>query len=560
MIQCSALSIIDDIAIGPLHFYTRPARRYDLTPCTDPQAELARMESARQMAIQQQEVFYEKALAEAGADIAVVFQVHALMLDDHEFVDAARKNITEHQMRAEYAVRCAAYAMVDRFAEVDDEYLRARIDDILDMARCVIYLLQGDDLEDRCAEPSIIIAEDLSPSETVRLDKSKLLGFVTKQGSIISHTAILARSMSLPALVGCREISPDWEGRTAILDGLEGQLILDPDEETLALYRKMQKEVAHRKKLLRLLKGKPNTTEDGRTVTVAVSISQMKDLELVKETDAQGIGHFRTEYLFMNEDGAPDENTQCGCYKQMLRASAPHPVYISLCDMSSDKKVKYLHFRRENNPALGVRGVRWLLQNKALCKTQLRAALRAATAGPLNLMVPMVTRTEEMLQMRALLEECRRELETEGTACGAVALGPIVETPSAIFLADELAEVSDFFSIGSNDLTQYICVADRTNPDLLPFVDLHAPAVLRAIQYTVDAAKRHNIPVGISGEMGADLTLTETFLRMGVDSFTVTPYALLPLRQIIRETDLSQPAGQIPVYRPADAMYHTSRK
>lgn len=548
MNQCKGASVVAGVAIGPLYFYQRPERCYDMTPCEDAAAELERMEQARQQSIAQQKVLYEKALAEAGPDIAAVFDVHALMLEDDEFVETVKENIVSHHMRAEYAVRCAAYAMVDRFAEVDDEYMRARVDDIMDMARGVIYLLQGGVEEAVWDEPAIVVAEEFTPSEAVQLDKKYVLGFVTHLGSTISHTSILARSMELPALVKCKDVQPEWAGHLAILDGLEGRLIVDPDVDTLVKYRRIQEEVIHRKKLLRRLKGKPNETMDGHIVKVMANVNKLEDVQAAKDNDAEGVGKFRTDFLFVGQNSDPDEETQFNCYKELVQAMKPQPVLLATVDWASAEPARYLNITKEEVTEISSRGIRRSLMDPAKFRVQLRAMLRAAAIGDVRIMLPMVTNVKEVQYTKDLIQECRQELAREGIPAGTMQLGIVIETPAAVWIADELAKEADFFTIGTNDLMQYTCVVDRNTMEDIPFADPYHPALMHAIYETIKAGHRHGIPVGICGELGADTALTEHFLRMGVDGFSVNPAMILPLRNAIRDLDLREPASPVPVW------------
>lgn len=546
MCKCQGTSVMAGVAIGPLHFYQRPARRYVIPPCADPEAELERMEAARKQAIEQQSVLYEKALEEAGAEIAAVFEVHALMLEDREFVEAIRENILTHHMHAEYAVRCAAHTMVDRFADVEDEYIRARVDDIMDMARGVIYLLQGGVEETAWGEPAIVVADELSPSETVRMDKKKVLGFVTRLGSAISHTSILARSMELPALVAVTDTNPEWEGHIAILDGLHGELIVDPDVDTLIKYRQIQQEIAHRKKLLHRLKGCPNETLDGHRVEVWASVGKREDLESAKENDAGGIGQVQSDYLYVGQSVAPDEETQFKFYKELVQAMPHGPVQISTVDWGATNPLQDLQSPCQKETNLFYRGIRRSLTNAEEFCVQIRAMLRAAALGDVRLILPVVTNVQEVQRAKELVETCRQEMIANGVTVGTLQIGILIETPAAVWIADELAEEADFFLIGTNDLTQYICILDRSDMQDIPYADLYHPAVMRAIYETIKAGHRHGIPVGIAGALCEDTTMAEHFLRMGVDSFTVPSTTVLPLRNCICHLDLREPASEMP--------------
>ena len=549
MLKFKGSSVMAGVAIGPLHFYQRPARRYDVTPCEDPQAELARMEKARREEIAHQSVLYEKALAEAGVEIAAVFDVHALMLDDNEFVQSVQENIVQHHMRAEYAVRCAAYAMVDRFAEVDDEYMRARIDDIKDMARGVIYLLQGGAEVPEWEEPSIIIAEELSPSEAVQLDKSRVVGIVTHLGSTISHAAILARSMDMPSLVRAEEVDSSMEGEIAILDGMTGTLIVDPDVDTLIRYRGIQQEFVHRRKLLRRLKGRPNKTIDGHKVELLTSVSKAEDLELGRENDSGGIGHFRSDFLFVGQAEAPDEDAQYKVYKYLVEAMRPGPVRIATVDWASEVPSRYLQMNQDEAAPMYQRGIRRSLMTVDRFKVQLRAILRAAVGGDVRVMLPMVTHEAEVIRAKEILEECKAELTEEAKPFGPLKLGIEIETPAAVWISDELAQLVDFMVIGSNDLIQYTCVIDRDDIDVVPYADLYHPALMRSIEAVVKAGHRHGIPVGMCGEMGSDMAMTEHLLRIGIDSFTVPPTMVLSMRNHINHLDLREEPSPLPVWK-----------
>ena len=549
MNTCKGSSVVAGVAIGPIHFYQRPARRYDMTPSEDTATELARMEQARRQEIENQSILYQKALAEAGAEIAAVFDVHALMLDDGEFVESVRKNIIDHHMRAEYAVRCAAYTMMDRFADVDDEYLRARVDDILDMARGLIYLLQGSEEVTSWSTPAIVVAEDLLPSEAVRLDKTRVLGLVTYRGSTISHASILARSMCLPALVRADELDDSYEGHMAILDGMSGELIVDPDVDTLVKYRQIQQEFAHRRKLLHRLKGKPNETMDGHRVQVLANVSSKEDLELARDNDAGGIGYFHSDFLFMGKATPPNEEEQYQMYKLLAQSSSPKPVVICTADWGNEEATFILNLSPEEVVVKGQRGIRRSLMDVPRFKEQLRAILRAASQGNVYLLLPMITGVGEVQMAKEILQECYQELLQEGKPVGKLKLGLQIETPAAVWMANELAQLVDFFVVGSNDLFECTCRMARESIDVVPCADLYHPAVLRAIAEVVRAGHRHGIPVGICGELGGDTALTEHFLRIGVDSFSVVPTMILPLRNCIRHLDLREEASPLPVWK-----------
>ena len=495
-------SILNGIAIGKLKIYKKKDTVISAAEVADTAAEEARFEDARAKAIDQQTALYEKALAEAGEDIAEVFNIHAMMLDDDDFVDAIKEIINGQRKCAEYAVKTAGDNQAAVFAAMDDPYLQARSADVIDIAQAMLDILQGvDNASLQGTEPSILVAEDLAPSETVRMDKSLLLGFITREGSSNSHTAILARSMNIPALIQCKDIQDDWDGKMAVVDGYNACVYVDPTPDLLKSLKKRQQEDQKKQALLQELKGKPNTTLDGKTINVFANIGGMGDVGAVQQNDAGGVGLFRTEFVYLNCKDFPTEDYQFEAYKQVVESLAPRKVVVRTCDIGADKTVDYMKLDHEDNPALGYRAIR-------ICLT-------------------------------------RKELRAEGKKFDEkMEVGTMIETPAAVLIADELAEECDFFSIGTNDLTQYTCALDRQNAKLEPFFNPHHPAVLRAIKMTIDAGHRHGIWVGICGELGADTALTETFLRMGVDELSMNAKSVLPVRKIIRSIDLSKPSDK----------------
>ena len=529
-------SILNGIAIGKLKIYKKKDTVISTAQVADTAAEEARFEEARAKAIDQQTALYEKALAEAGEDIAEVFNIHAMMLDDDDFVDAIKEIINGQHMCAEYAVKKAGDNQAAVFAAMDDPYLQARSADVIDIAQAMLDILQGvDNATLQGTEPSILVAEDLAPSETVRMDKSLLLGFITREGSSNSHTAILARSMNIPALIQCKEIQEDWDGKMAVVDGYNACVYVDPTPDLLESLKKRQQEDQKKLALLAELKGKPNTTLDGKTVQVFANIGGMSDVGAVQQNDAGGVGLFRTEFVYLNCTDYPTEEYQFEAYKQVLESLAPKKVVVRTCDIGADKTVDYMKLDHEANPALGYRAIRICLTRRDFFKTQLRALLRASAYGNMSIMFPMITSLRELQDAKAVLEECRAELTAEGVKMGQnIEVGTMIETPAAVLVADDLAQECDFFSIGTNDLTQYTLACDRQNPSLERFADPHSPAVLRMIQMTIEAAHRHGIWCGICGELGADLSLTDTFLRLGIDELSVSPTSVLPLRNVIR--------------------------
>ena len=537
-------SVLNGISIGKIKVYKAPKLEIDDSLIDDVEDELARFDNARERAIEQQNALYEKAVIDAGEDSAEVFSVHAMMLEDDDLIDATNEIIKTQKHTAEYAVKIAFDNQAKVFAEMDDPYMKERAADIYDIAHAVLgYLfgISGDILQG--TEPCILVANDLTPSETVRLNKSLLLGIITREGSLNSHTAILARSMGIPALVQCKDVNEDWEGKPAIIDGYNSCAYIEPTGDLEKTLRKRKEKDAKQRALLQELKGKRNTTIDGKTIQVYANIGGPSDIGLVQQNDAGGVGLFRSEFVYLNARDYPSEEEQFNAYRLAIETLAPKQVIIRTCDIGADKQVEYMGMEKEENPALGLRAIRICLTRKAFFKTQLRALLRASAYGNLGIMFPMIISMRELRECKELLAECAEELKKQGVKIGKYAVGIMIETPAAVLIADELAEECDFFSIGTNDLTQYTLAIDRQNAALDPFLAKHHPAVLRQIKMTIDAGHRHGTWVGICGELGADLALTETFLRMGVDELSVNPVSVLPLRKTIRGIDLRKEPG-----------------
>lgn len=537
-------SVLNGISIGKIKVYKAPKLEIDDSLIDDVEDELARFDNARERAIEQQNALYEKAVIDAGEDSAEVFSVHAMMLEDDDLIDATNEIIKTQKHMAEYAVKIAFDNQAKVFAEMDDPYMKERAADIYDIEHAVLgYLfgISGDILQG--TEPCILVANDLTPSETVRLNKSLLLGIITREGSLNSHTAILARSMGIPALVQCKDVNEDWEGKPAIIDGYNSCAYIEPTGDLEKTLRKRKEKDAKQRALLQELKGKSNTTIDGKTIQVYANIGGPSDIGLVQQNDAGGVGLFRSEFVYLNARDYPSEEEQFNAYRLAIETLAPKQVIIRTCDIGADKQVEYMGMEKEENPALGLRAIRICLTRKAFFKTQLRALLRASAYGNLGIMFPMIISMRELRECKELLAECAEELKKQGVKIGKYAVGIMIETPAAVLIADELAEECDFFSIGTNDLTQYTLAIDRQNAALDPFLAKHHPAVLRQIKMTIDAGHRHGTWVGICGELGADLALTETFLRMGVDELSVNPVSVLPLRKTIRGIDLRKEPG-----------------
>ena len=544
MLVGNGKSIVNGIAIGKIKIYKEPERIINENTIDDPAAEVARYEAAVEKAIDQQNILYEKAVKDAGKDIAEVFLVHAMMLEDDDLNDSVKEIITGQKRSAEYATQQGYANYAQMFADMDDPYMKARAADIIDIQGMVLDNLLGlDSASMQGTEPSILVADDFAPSQTVKLDKSLLLGMICREGSSNSHTAILARSMNIPALMQCKEVQDSWDGKDAIIDGKNGCVYIEPDADLRKVLTARHEEDLKKEALLQELKGKPSTTIDGYEVHVYANIGGPSDVGAVNQNDAEGVGLFRSEFVYLNSKEEPTEEEQFVAYKRVLESLAPKLVIIRTCDIGADKTIDYMKLDKEENPALGYRAVRICLTRKPFFKKQLRALLRASAYGHLGIMFPMIISVREVRECKEIMAECRAELIKEGhKIADNIQIGIMVETPAAVLCADELAEEVDFFSLGTNDLTQYTCAIDRQNAKLEPFSDTHHPAVLRAIKMTVEAGHRHGTWVGICGELGADTTLTETFLRYGVDELSVNPKSVLPLRKAIRSLDLSKPA------------------
>ena len=532
-------SILKGIAIGRMRvFQTAEAAIQKESTLSQPE-EWKRFQSAVEKAQGQLRDLYDKALEEVGEEQAAIFDVHQQLLEDEDYTDAVKNIIATQGATAEYATKTTGENFAKMFASMEDEYMRARSADIEDISKRVVNILTGREESFESDEPFILVADDLTPSQTVSLDKSKLLGFVTRYGSSNSHTAILARTMNIPALIGV-DINETWNGQMGILDGYNGCVYADPTEELLKAMEEKHANDVEQTALLQKLKNKPNRTLDGREIKVYANIGNVADVGLVLQNDAQGIGLFRSEFIYLDAPDFPTEDEQFEIYKQVAETMGGKQVIIRTLDLGADKQAPYFKLSREENPALGLRAIRISLTRPDLFKTQLRAILRASAFGMVSVMFPMIISVDEVRRSKAILEECKQELKNEGQSFSAVQVGIMIETPASVMIADELAKEVDFFSMGTNDLTQYTLAIDRQNAQLDDFYDPHHPAILRMIKHVVDAAHRHGIWAGICGELGADLELTETFLRMGVDELSVSPGAVLPLRHEIRNLDLEQ--------------------
>ena len=531
-------SIFKGIAIGKLFFYQKGEQSVKREKIQDTATEIQRYEAARQEAIDQLNVLYEKAVKEVGEVNAAVFEVHAMMLEDDDYVDSIVNIIETQRVNAEFAVATTGDNFAAMFAEMDDDYFKARAVDVKDISERLVNVLSGrNDGGDLGAEPVIVVADDLAPSETVQMDKEKLLAFVTRYGSSNSHTAILARTMNIPALIGV-EIQEDWNEKLAVVDGYEGKLYIDPEEEVLTKMRKKQREDLEARELLEQLRGKEDVTLDGKKIRLYANIGSVKDVAGVLANDAAGIGLFRSEFLYLEADDYPDEEAQFQAYKTVAENMAGKKVIVRTLDIGADKQVDYFHMEEEENSAMGYRAIRICLDRPEIFKTQLRALLRASAYGNIAIMYPMIISVDEVRQIKAIVEEIKQELDAKGIRYGEVEQGIMIETPAAVVISDLLAQEVDFFSIGTNDLTQYTLAIDRQNMKLDNIYDAHHPAVLRMIQTTIDNGHQHGCWVGICGELGADMTLTETFLKMGIDELSVSPSFVLPIRKLIRQIRL----------------------
>ena len=529
-------AIFGGIAIGSISFFAKEQKQVKRTKVEDTEAEIARYEAALATAIEQLGALYEKALKEVGESEAQIFEVHQMMLEDDDYNDSVKNIITSQGLNAEYAVATTGDNFSTMFAAMDDEYFQARAVDVKDISERIINILMGIGEAKVSDEPSIIVAEDLAPSETVQMDKSKLLGFVTRLGSSNSHTAILARTMNIPALIQV-DIKEEWNGKQAIIDGFSGKFIIEPEADVLEEYQKKQAEQLERRRLLAEQKGKPTVTKNGKAIKLFANIGSVSDLQSVMENDAAGIGLFRSEFLYLESDTYPTEEEQFKAYKMVAETMAGKKVIIRTLDIGADKQVDYFELDKEENPAMGLRAIRICLTRPEIFKTQLRALLRASAFGNIAVMYPMIISVEEVRKIKAIMEEVKAELDEAGIPYGNVEQGIMIETPAAVILSDLLAKEVDFFSIGTNDLTQYTLAIDRQNAKLDEFYNPHHEAVLRMIQMVVENAHKAGIWAGICGELGADLELTDRFMEMGVDELSVSPTFIYPVRQKIREYD-----------------------
>lgn len=536
----SGKSVFGGIAIGKISVYRKNKQQVKRVRTEDTKGELARYEAAKAAVIEQLQELYQKALKEVGEANAAIFEIHQMMLDDGDYNESVENIIETQKVNAEYAVAVTGDNFAQMFRAMDDDYMRERAADVKDISERVLSILNGGQKGKVVTdEPVIIVADDLAPSETVQLEKDMVLSFVTVHGSVNSHTAILARTMAIPALIGTEELPLDdtVDGKLAVVDGLNGKIYVEPDAQTLEEMKKRRQAELEKKELLQLLKGKDNVTLDGKKIMLYANIGNIKDLATVIQNDAGGIGLFRSEFIYLEKDRYPTEEEQFSIYKTAVETMAGKRVIIRTLDIGADKQCEYFKMDKEENPALGYRAIRICLTRPEIFKTQLRALFRASAYGNLAIMYPMITSLWEVKRIKEIVEEVKAELTAEQLEFGNPQQGIMIETPAAVMMSGELAKEVDFFSIGTNDLTQYTLAIDRQNPKLDKFYDAHHPAVLSMIRMTVENAHKAGIWAGICGELGADTSLTKEFLAMGVDELSVSPGSILPIRKIILETD-----------------------
>lgn len=530
--------VFGGVAIGPIRVFQKKEQQVKRNKITDAGQEKERYAKAVGTAIDELKELYQKALVEVGEANAAIFEVHQMMLEDDDYKESVENIITEQMVNAEYAVAVTSDNFQKMFAAMDDEYMQGRAADIKDISERVIAVLSGTNKgEINTSQPAIVMAEDLAPSETVQMDKEQVLSFVTVHGSANSHTSILARTMGIPALVKTDiELSSDLDGKMGIVDGDTGMLYVEPDQETLEKMEKKQRDEQEKKDLLQQLKGKETITRDGKKIKLYANIGNIKDLAMVLQNDAAGIGLFRSEFIYLEKDDFPTEEEQFYIYKTVAETMAGKQVIIRTLDIGADKQCDYFQMDKEDNPAMGCRAIRICLTRPEIFKTQLRALFRASAFGNIAIMYPMISNVWEVKKIKEIVEEVKQELEKEEIAMGNPQQGIMIETPAAVMLSGELAKEVDFFSIGTNDLTQYTLAIDRQNEKLDEFYDAHHPAVLQMIQMVVDNAHKEGIWAGICGELGADLELTQKFVEMGIDELSVSPGRILPIRKIILES------------------------
>lgn len=543
MIILEGKAVFEGVAIGRLSVYKKAEQSVKREKVTDVEAEIERYAAARETAIEQLQALYDKAVKEVGEASAEIFEAHQMMVEDGDYIDSVENIIRTQEVNAEYAVATTGDNFQKMFLDMDDEYFRGRAADVKDISERVINVLSGSSAGGIDSdEPVIVVADDLAPSETVQMDKDKILSFVTVHGSANSHTSILAKTMNIPAIIGCDiPLTDEMDGRDAIVDGFEGKVYIDPDPEVLAEKKKIVLEEQEKKALLEQLKGKDNVTLDGQHINLYANIGNTKDLGLVLKNDAGGIGLFRSEFIYLGSDDYPTEEEQFAIYKQVAETMAGKKVIIRTLDIGADKQADYFNLPQEENPAMGLRAIRICLTRPEIFKTQLRAILRASAFGKISIMFPMIISVDEVKKIKEIVAEVKASLDADGISYDKnIELGIMIETPAAVMMAEELAQEVDFFSVGTNDLTQYTLAIDRQNQSLDEFYDSHHPGLMKMLKMIVDGAHKGGAWAGICGELGSDLSLTKEFLAMGYDELSVSPGRILPLRKIVLETNVQK--------------------
>ena len=543
MIILEGKAVFEGVAIGRLSVYKKAEQSVKREKVTDVEAEIERYAAARETAIEQLQALYDKAVKEVGEASAEIFEAHQMMVEDGDYIDSVENIIRTQEVNAEFAVATTGDNFQKMFLDMDDEYFRGRAADVKDISERVINVLSGASAgEIDSDEPVIVVADDLAPSETVQMDKDKILSFVTVHGSANSHTSILAKTMNIPAIIGCDiPLTDEMDGRDAIVDGFEGKVYIDPDPEVLAEKKKIVLEEQEKKALLEQLKGKDNVTLDGQHINLYANIGNTKDLGLVLKNDAGGIGLFRSEFIYLGSDDYPTEEEQFAIYKQVAETMAGKKVIIRTLDIGADKQADYFNLPQEENPAMGLRAIRICLTRPDIFKTQLRAILRASAFGKISIMFPMIISVDEVKKIKEIVAEVKASLDADGISYDKnIELGIMIETPAAVMMAEELAQEVDFFSVGTNDLTQYTLAIDRQNQSLDEFYDSHHPGLMKMLKMIVEGAHKGGAWAGICGELGSDLSLTKEFLAMGYDELSVSPGRILPLRKIVLETNVQK--------------------
>ncbi len=543
MIVLEGKAVFEGIAIGKLSVYKKTEQSVKREKVSDVEAEIKRYEDARAAAVEQLQALHDKAVKEVGEASAEIFEAHQLMVEDGDYIDSVENIIRTQEVNAEFAVAETGDNFQKMFLEMEDEYFRGRAADVKDISERVINILSGAGSSGiESDEPVIVVADDLAPSETVQMDKDKILSFVTVHGSANSHTSILAKTMNIPAIINCDiPLTDEMDGREAVVDGFEGKVYIDPDAEVLAAKKKILLQEQEKKALLQQLKGKENVTLDGQKINLYANIGNTKDLALVLENDAGGIGLFRSEFIYLGSEDYPTEEEQFAIYKQVAQTMAGKKVIIRTLDIGADKQADYFELPHEENPAMGLRAIRICLTRPEIFKTQLRAILRASAFGKISIMFPMIISVDEVKKIKEIVAGVKAELDKDGLAYDKnIELGIMIETPAAVMMAEELAQEVDFFSVGTNDLTQYTLAIDRQNQSLDEFYDPHHPGLLKMLKLIVDGAHKGGAWAGICGELGSDLTLTKEFLAMGYDELSVSPGRILPLRKVVLETNVTE--------------------